>query len=151
MPCWLLVRSFGLGHKGAGAALATSVSYWFNVALLAVYVKVSEAGRRSWHGWSREALKLKNAKVYLKLAIPSTFMTCLEYWAFEMVVLLVGFLPDPTLETSILSVSLNTMWMVYTIPSGLSSAISIRVSNELGAGNPHAARLSVYVSGIIFS
>ena len=44
MPCWLLVRSFGLGHKGAGAALATSVSYWFNVALLAVYVKVSEAG-----------------------------------------------------------------------------------------------------------
>lgn len=77
------------------------------------------------------------------------------------------------------------MWMVYTIPSGLSSAIrseehkfivplllilgfcdkrdlclttfgpwflflcSIRVSNELGAGNPHAARLSVYVSGIM--
>ena len=77
MPCWLLVRSFGLGHKGAGAgaALATSVSYWFNVAFLAVYVKVSEDGRRSWHGWSREALKLKDAKVYLKLAIPSTFMT----------------------------------------------------------------------------
>ncbi|PWZ16695.1 Protein DETOXIFICATION 16 [Zea mays] len=152
------LTSFGLGHKGA--ALATSVSYWFNVALLAVYVKFSEAGRRSWHGWSGEALKLKDAKVYLKLAIPSTFMTCLEYWAFEMVVLLAGFLPDPKLETSILSVScinflphvlryLNTMWMVYTIPSGLSSAISIRVSNELGAGNPHAARLSVYVSGIM--
>ncbi|CAD6338381.1 unnamed protein product [Miscanthus lutarioriparius] len=147
MLCWLLVQGFGLGHKGA--ALATSISYWFNVALLAVYVKVSEDGRRSWHGWSREALKLKDAKVYLKLAIPSTFMTCLEYWAFEMVVLLAGFLPDPKLETSILSVSLNTMWMVYTIPSGLSSAISIRVSNELGAGNPHAARLSVYVSGIM--
>ncbi|KAG0516069.1 hypothetical protein BDA96_10G331400 [Sorghum bicolor] len=147
MLCWLLVQIFGIGHKGA--ALATSISYWFNVALLVVYVKVSEAGRRSWHGWSREALKLKDAKVYLKLAIPSTFMTCLEYWAFEMVVLLAGFLPDPKLETSILSVSLNTMWMVYTIPSGLSSAISIRVSNELGAGNPHAARLSVYVSGIM--
>ena len=73
MLCWLLVQGFGLGHKGA--ALATSISYWFNVALLAVYVKVSEDGRRSWHGWSREALKLKDAKVYLKLAIPSTFMT----------------------------------------------------------------------------
>jgi hypothetical protein len=69
----LLVQNFGLGHRGA--ALATSISYWFNVALLAVYVKVSEYGRRSWHGWSREALKLKDAKVYLKLAIPSTFMT----------------------------------------------------------------------------
>jgi MATE family multidrug resistance protein len=73
MLCWLLVQGFGLGHRGA--ALATSISYWFNVALLAVYVKVSKAGRRSWHGWSREALKLKDAKVYLKLAIPSTFMT----------------------------------------------------------------------------
>ncbi|CAN6162777.1 unnamed protein product [Urochloa humidicola] len=122
MLCWFLVQTFGLGHK---------------------------AGRRSWHGWSREALKLNDVKVYLKLAIPSTFMTCLEYWAFEMVVLLAGFLPDPKVETSILSISLNTMWMVYTIPSGLSSAISIRVSNELGAGNPQAARLSVYISGIM--
>ncbi|EMS66052.1 MATE efflux family protein 7 [Triticum urartu] len=54
----------------------------------------------------------------------------LEYWAFEMVVLLAGFLPNPKLETSILS-------------------ISIRVSNELGAGNPQAARLSVLISGIM--
>nr|CAB3471389.1 unnamed protein product [Digitaria exilis] len=121
MLCWFLVQVFGLGHKGA--ALATSISYWFNVALLAIYVKVSEAGRRSWNGWSREALESKDVMVYLRLAIPSTFMTCLEYWAFEMVVLLAGFLPDPKLETSILSISLNTMWMVYTIPSGLSSAI----------------------------
>jgi len=61
-----------------------------------------------------------------------------------MVVLLAGFLPDPKLETSILSVScsLNTMWMVHAIPCGLSSAISIRVF-------PDAARLSVYVSGIV--
>ncbi|KAL6873627.1 hypothetical protein ACP4OV_013709 [Aristida adscensionis] len=126
--CWFLVQSFGLRHKGA--ALATSMSYWINVIFLAIYVKVSESGRRSWHGWSMEALSL-------------------EYWAFEMVVLLAGFLPNPKLETSILSISLNTMWMVYTIPSGLSSAISIRVSNELGAGNPQAARLSVFVSGIM--
>uniref|UniRef100_A0A0D9WTY3 Protein DETOXIFICATION n=1 Tax=Leersia perrieri TaxID=77586 RepID=A0A0D9WTY3_9ORYZ len=60
-----------------------------------------------------------------------------------------GFLPNPKLETSILSISLNTMWMVYTIPSGFSSAISIRVSNELGAGNPQGARLSVFISGIM--
>ncbi|VAI78830.1 unnamed protein product [Triticum turgidum subsp. durum] len=143
--CWFLVQNSGLGYRGA--ALATSVSYWFNVILLALYVKFSEAGRRSWHGWSRAVLK--DVNLFLSLAIPSTFMTCLEYWAFEMVVLLAGFLPNPKLETSILSISLNTMWMVYTIPSGLSSAISIRVSNELGAGNPQAARLSVLISGIM--
>ncbi|KAL6603517.1 hypothetical protein ACP70R_043878 [Stipagrostis hirtigluma subsp. patula] len=122
--CWFLIGSLGLGHKGA--ALATSISYWINVTLLAIYVKVSEAGRRSWHGWSREAVRLKDVKVYIR-----------------------SFLPNPKLETSILSISLNTMWMVYTIPSGLSSAVSIRVSNELGAGNPQAARLSVFISGIM--
>ena len=73
MLCWFLVQTFGLGHKGA--ALAISISYWFNVALLAIYVKISEAGRRSWKGWSRETLSLKDVKEYMRLAIPSTFMT----------------------------------------------------------------------------
>lgn len=50
--CWFLVQNLGLGNRGA--ALAISISYWFNVILLAVYVKLSEAGRRSWHGWSWE-------------------------------------------------------------------------------------------------
>ncbi|URE49147.1 Mate efflux family protein [Musa troglodytarum] len=72
-----------------------------------------------------------------------------EFWSFEMVVLLSGLLPDPKLETSVLSISLNTMWMVYMIPTGLSSAVSVRVSNELGAGQPQAASLSVHVVLII--
>ncbi|CAL0301509.1 unnamed protein product [Lupinus luteus] len=50
----------------------------------------------------------------------------LEMWSFEMVVLLSGLLPNPKLETSVLS-------------------ICTRVSNELGAGHPRAARLAVCV------
>ncbi|XP_075093701.1 protein DETOXIFICATION 16-like [Nicotiana tabacum] len=55
-------------------------------------------------------------------------------------VLLAGLLPNPKLETSVLSISLNTCAMVYMIPLGLSGAT--RVSNELGAGRPQAARLA---------
>ncbi|KAK9275093.1 hypothetical protein L1049_022352 [Liquidambar formosana] len=72
-------------------------------------------------------------------------MVCLEIWSFEMMVLLSGLLPDPKLETSVLSISLNTCALVYMIPLGLSGAISIRVSNELGAERPQAARLAVCV------
>ncbi|KAK1551872.1 hypothetical protein Q3G72_006317 [Acer saccharum] len=72
-------------------------------------------------------------------------MICLEYWSFEMVVLLSGLLPNPKLETSVLSISLNTCWMVYMISVGLGGAISTRVSNELGAGNSQAARLVLRV------
>nr|GMD16671.1 protein DETOXIFICATION 12-like isoform X2 [Ipomoea batatas] len=39
--------------------------------------------------------------------------------------------------------SLNTVGTLYAIPYGLAGAVSTRVSNELGAGNPEGARLSV--------
>ncbi|PQM34306.1 protein DETOXIFICATION 16 isoform X1 [Prunus yedoensis var. nudiflora] len=72
-----------------------------------------------------------------------------EYWSFEMVVLLSGLLPNPKLETSVLSISLNTCWMVYMISVGLGSAISTRVSNELGAGRPQGAQLALRVMTIM--
>ncbi|MQM17541.1 hypothetical protein Taro_050509 [Colocasia esculenta] len=143
--CWILVYVSGLGNKGA--SLATTISYWINLFLLALYVKFSQACKMTWTGFSKEALH--DVLNFIRLAVPSAIMICLEYWSFEMVVLLSGLLPNPKLETSTLSVSLNTMWMVYMIPTGLSSAVSIRVSNELGAGNPYAARVATHAVIII--
>ncbi|KAK1552077.1 hypothetical protein Q3G72_009929 [Acer saccharum] len=68
----------------------------------------------------------------------------LEYWSFELLILMSGLLPNPQLETSVLSVCLNTLATFYTIPFGLGAAVSTRVSNELGAGNPNMARVAVY-------
>ncbi|KAK1301456.1 MATE efflux family protein 8 [Acorus calamus] len=111
----------GLGSKGAAAAI--TISYWVNLLLLALYVKFSPSCKSTWTGFSMEAFH--DILDFLKLSIPSALMTCLEYWSFEMVVLLSGFLPNPKLETSVLSISsLNTMWLVYMIPVGLSSAAS---------------------------
>ncbi|KAJ4830272.1 hypothetical protein Tsubulata_039337 [Turnera subulata] len=45
---------------------------------------------------------------------------------------------------SSLMICLTTISILYSIPYGLSAAISTRVSNELGAGNPQAARVAVY-------
>ncbi|XP_065850561.1 protein DETOXIFICATION 15-like [Euphorbia lathyris] len=38
----------------------------------------------------------------------------------------------------------NMHMLTYMLPFGLSGAVSKRVSNELGAGRPQAARLAVY-------
>ncbi|KAK1552283.1 hypothetical protein Q3G72_013749 [Acer saccharum] len=70
-------------------------------------------------------------------------MICLEWWSFEFLTMLSGLLPNPELETSVLSVCLSTISTLYTIPDGLGAAASTRVSNELGAGNPQAASLAV--------
>ncbi|KAB1220004.1 MATE efflux family protein 7 [Morella rubra] len=139
--CWILVFKTGLGYRGA--ALANSISYWLNVLLLVLYVKFSSSCVKTWTGFSKEALH--NIFSFLRLAIPSAVMVCLELWSFEMMVLLSGLLPNPTLETSVLSISLNTAAMAWMIPFGLGSSVSTRVSNELGAGHSGSARLAVHV------
>ncbi|MED6193529.1 hypothetical protein PIB30_020499 [Stylosanthes scabra] len=76
-------------------------------------------------------------------SFPSAVMICLEWWSFELIILLSGLLPNPQLETSVLSVCLNTIATFYCIPNGVGAATSTRISNELGAGNPEAARIVV--------
>ncbi|QCD85415.1 multidrug resistance protein [Vigna unguiculata] len=133
--CWTMVFKSGLGNRGA--AIANAISYWINVLILILYVKFSPSCSKT-----KEALH--GIPSFLRLAIPSAVMVCLEMWSFEMMVLLSGLLPNPKLEASVLSICLNTSTTVWMIPFGLSGAVSTRVSNELGAGHPRAARLAVY-------
>ncbi|XP_057446950.1 protein DETOXIFICATION 16-like [Lotus japonicus] len=143
--CWIMVFKSGLGYRGA--AIANSISYWLNVTILTLYVKFSPSCKKTWNGFSKEALH--NIPTFLRLAIPSAAMICLEVWSFEMMVLLSGLLSNPKLETSVLSICLNTTTSVVMIPFGLAAAISIRVSNELGAGHTRAARLAVRVVSVL--
>ncbi|KAL5761138.1 hypothetical protein ACOSQ2_019976 [Xanthoceras sorbifolium] len=138
--CWGLVFKSGLGN--VGAALAISVSYWLNVIFLGVYVYFSPACAKTRVPISMELFE--GIGEFFKYAIPSAVMICLEWWSFELLVLMSGLLPNPQLETSVLSVCLNTIATLYTIPYGLGAAVSTRVSNELGAGNPNMARVAVY-------
>ncbi|TYH98563.1 hypothetical protein ES332_A11G005300v1 [Gossypium tomentosum] len=139
--CWVMVFKSELGFRGA--ALGNSISNWFNVMLLVLYVKLSPSCAKTWTGFSKEAFH--NIFTFLRLAVPSAIMVCIEMWSFEMMVLLSGLLPNPKLQTSVLSICHNTSYTVWMIPFGLSGAVSTRVSNELGAGNPEAARLAVNV------
>uniref|UniRef100_A0A453BU05 Protein DETOXIFICATION n=1 Tax=Aegilops tauschii subsp. strangulata TaxID=200361 RepID=A0A453BU05_AEGTS len=141
LVCWLLVYKLGLGNKGA--ALANTISYLTNLLILALYIRLSPSCKRTWTGLSMEAFR--DILSFLRLAVPSALMVCLEWWSFELLVLFSGFLPNPKLEASVLSISLNTLSLVFRIPSGLGAAISTRVSNELGAGRPEAARLATHV------
>ncbi|KAE8788508.1 Protein TRANSPARENT TESTA 12 [Hordeum vulgare] len=62
--CWALVYRLRLGIRGA--ALANAVSYLTNVSILAVYVRVSPSCKKSWTGFSLQALH--GLLPFLKLA-----------------------------------------------------------------------------------
>ncbi|TKY61033.1 MATE efflux family protein ALF5 [Spatholobus suberectus] len=110
--CWLLVFKLRLGSRGA--ALANSISYWVNAILISLYVRLSSSCKQSWTGFSKMALR--NLLEFLKLAVPSAIMHCLKVWTFELMVLMSGLLPNPALETSVLSICLNTFGLAWMIP-----------------------------------
>ncbi|KAL6960933.1 hypothetical protein U1Q18_038699 [Sarracenia purpurea var. burkii] len=62
-----------------------------------------------------------------------------------LLILLSGLLPNAELQISVLSIMLTTGALHFYIPYSFGAAASTRVSNELGAGNPEAARLAVWV------
>ncbi|MCO5546996.1 hypothetical protein L7F22_000436 [Adiantum nelumboides] len=73
----------------------------------------------------------------------------LEWWCYEVLLLLSGLLPNPELQTSTVSICLNFTNLAFQIPFGLAATISTRVSTELGAGRPQAAYRAMLVGGII--
>ena len=70
LTCWILVFKSGLRNKGA--ALANAISCWMNVLLLAIYVRISPSCKKTWMGFSREAMH--DVPKFLRLAIPSAVM-----------------------------------------------------------------------------
>ncbi|KAM7275224.1 hypothetical protein ACFE04_017090 [Oxalis oulophora] len=138
--CWTLVYKTNL--QNVGAAVAIGITYWINVIFLGLYIKYSSMCAKTRIPLSMELFY--GIREFFGLAIPSTVMLCLEWWSFELIILLSGLLPNPQLETSVLSVCLNTITSLYAIPYGLGAAASTRISNELGAGNPRAAQIAVY-------
>ncbi|XVF84476.1 hypothetical protein PTKIN_Ptkin17bG0039900 [Pterospermum kingtungense] len=140
--CWALV--FKCGLKNQGAALAISISYWINAISLGLYMMLSDTCAKTLAPITMEVFQ--GIREFFRFAIPSAFMICLEWWSFEVLTILSGLLPNPKLETSVLSACLATMSTLFPIPEGLGAAASTRVSNELGAGNPRSACVAVFTA-----
>ncbi|KAF5940354.1 hypothetical protein HYC85_021521 [Camellia sinensis] len=132
--CWVLVFKSGLDNLGG--ALAIDISIWLNVIFLVLYMKYSSSCEKT-----RVPISMESYEVFPFL---NGDECSLEWWSFELLILLSGLLPNPQLETSVLSVCLNTIATLYAIPYGFGAAVSTRVSNELGAGNPQGARVAVF-------
>ncbi|KAI3451796.1 hypothetical protein Pfo_008461 [Paulownia fortunei] len=138
--CWAFIFKLNLGS--AGAALSIGISYWFNVILLVLYVKYSPTCKKTSTAFSKDVFVTMSE--FFQFAIPSAVMVCLEWWSFELVILLSGVLPNPQLETSVLSICFTITSLHYHIPYSFGAAASTLVSNELGAGKPEAARVALY-------
>jgi multidrug resistance protein, MATE family len=149
---WALV--FGLGMGLDGAAHANNLSQFVPLVVLLFCAARRETAlkggpEQAWHGWTKEALS--GWGIYLRLAWPSTAMVCLEWWTFELCVLMAGRLARPQLSVAVMGLCLNVTALLYMIPLGLGTATAVRVGNALGAAAPIAARRASFISlGLVF-
>ncbi|KAL7129525.1 hypothetical protein ABFS83_13G072800 [Erythranthe nasuta] len=139
---YTLVHRTPLAYRGA--PLAASISLWLSLFMLVLYVFKAKKIEKTWEGFTSESLSYVYSN--LKLALPSAAMVCMACWAFEILVLLAGLMPNPKISTSLIAICVNTEAICYMVAYGLSAAASTRVSNELGAGNPDRAKRAAVVT-----
>ncbi|KAF8060322.1 DTX16 [Scenedesmus sp. PABB004] len=143
---WLFVAKLGLGLLGAAVAwdAVQATSLGLMVCCCVLHTRAQEPGRCTWPGWTSEALR--DWGTYVRMAIPSCVMICLDWWTFEVIVMLSGLLPNPEQTMSMMGITFNIHALCFFAAHGLSGAASTRVGNDLGGGRPHMAWLTVQVA-----
>ncbi|KAK4342732.1 hypothetical protein RND71_038548 [Anisodus tanguticus] len=149
---WVLVTK--LRHSLLGAAIAGNISWWLVVIAQLLYV-VSGYFPEAWTGFS--TLAFKSLWGFVKLSLASAIMLCLELWYYTVVILMVGWLRNPEIAVDAISICSHLLFFVrvspiFSLPQHELAIMdtddhsSVRVSNELGAGRPKAAKFSVAVA-----
>nr|GME09821.1 protein DETOXIFICATION 33 [Ipomoea batatas] len=154
---WLLIIKLNWGL--VGAAITLNSSWWLIVILQLIYIFVTKSDG-AWTGFSWQAFH--DLFAFVKLSLASAVMLCLEFWYLMVIIVIAGRLENPLVPVDALSIclvlgynignfilcSMNLQGWDAMISIGFNAAISVRVSNELGAGNPSIAKFAVLVVSI---
>ncbi|XP_071723255.1 protein DETOXIFICATION 54-like [Rutidosis leptorrhynchoides] len=139
---YVLVMVMKLGVPGV--AMASVVTNLNMVILLVGYVWGSGRWEMRWTAGIGGVFG--GLGPLLKLAVPSCLGICLEWWWYEIVIVLAGYLQNPTLAVAATGIIIQTTSMMYTVPMALAGCVSARVGNALGAGQPYKAKLAAIVA-----
>ncbi|XP_061163197.1 multidrug and toxin extrusion protein 1-like [Saccostrea echinata] len=131
-----------IGLETRGAALALTLTYWCSVLFHVLFIICRGYYKTTWKGWSRESLY--GWGTFMKLAIPGLFMMCLEFWSFEIITLMGGFLGKADLAAN--TIIYNVALLMYVIVFGMSGAGGIRVGLYLGTGDTKMAQVASRVA-----
>uniref|UniRef100_A0A3B4UCW3 Multidrug and toxin extrusion protein n=1 Tax=Seriola dumerili TaxID=41447 RepID=A0A3B4UCW3_SERDU len=126
----------------SGSAAANTLSQIYICAFLFAYIWWKKLHVKTWGGWSVESLQEWGS--YMKLAIPSTLMTCFEWWVYEFGGFFAGMLSEDELAAQ--HAVIMVAFITYMFPLGVQAAACARVGNALGAGDTARAILTSKMS-----
>ncbi|CAN7013856.1 hypothetical protein IGI04_012982 [Brassica rapa subsp. trilocularis] len=142
---WTTVYVIDLGLMGIAYVL--TISWWFIVMSQTLYIITSPTFRHTWTGLSWRSFH--GLWSFFKLSAGSAVMICLEMWYSQILVLLAGLLNDHALSLDSLSICMSISGLSFMVSVGFNAAVSVRTSNELGAGNPKSAMFSSWMATFV--
>ena len=141
----LIFGALGMPALGVeGAALASSISTAFMVALLAAWIRVFGLHRGAWRPWGRASFATRGLLGVARLGFPVGLQLCLEASSWSLCTLMAGWLGREALASH--QVVLSMASLSFMVPLGISQGASTRVGNLIGAGDAPAMRRAAGVS-----
>lgn len=142
---YLLICHLRFGIRAI--ALAGALADLNVLGTLLLYLLFSGMHKRiTWRRGSCWSVHFADWKPILCQAVPSCVSVCLEWWWYELMILLSGLLDDAAEAVAAMGILIQATALVYQFPFALNQAASTRVGNELGADSPGRAKTTSLVA-----
>ncbi|KAE8989357.1 hypothetical protein PR003_g17535 [Phytophthora rubi] len=138
---YVLAYHTSLGFNGI--AVGRSLGNMTLPLLLVPYFWLRPEQLRQWwcNGWNlKEAFS--HMGLFWRIGSSGMIMMSVEVWAFEILSIMAGVLPNSVVALATHSVLMNVNVMLWTVFYGIAVAASIRVGNCLGANQPKKAKMA---------
>ncbi|KAK1941070.1 Multidrug and toxin extrusion protein 1 [Phytophthora citrophthora] len=144
---YLLTYHTSMGFEGI--ALSRSLGNMVLPLMLIPYFSTHKHHLNQWwQGWNLTAA-VAEIGLFLRLGVPSFLLLTTEWWAFEMLTLMAGVLPNAVVSISAHAVQVNVNNMIYMVFWGVAVASNVRIGNCLGANSPKQAKLACKVAQLL--
>jgi MATE family multidrug resistance protein len=129
-----------LGFDGAAIARLLS-EMLLPFCLIPYYMRNPHIPAEWWPGWQLEEA-INHLGIFMQLGLPAMMMMLLEWWSFEIMAAIVGWLPNSVVAISVHSVMVNVSTFAFNFFLGISVAANVLVGNYSGMNKPHHAKMA---------
>jgi MATE family multidrug resistance protein len=144
----LMFGKFGFPALGTvGCGVASAIVIWTSVLMLLVYILKHKHFKPFALFSSFDAPDWKQIYEHLRVSFPIAVSIFVEGSLFVGAALLIGRLGPVPAASHLIAINFSAL--VFMIPVGLSSAISIRVGNAIGRSDPESARYAGLIGMVI--
>lgn len=145
-----LVLVLGVGVPGwsgfgflACPSVTTAMEFLQVGLFLGVFCYIKQLHAACWPGLSWSFITSERVQEYTRLLIPALLSTASDFWRMATIGAFAAHLGD--IEVGVFNASYRILWICYTFTGALASAVSIRLGNALGAGDPAQAKFTSLV------